>query len=87
MHLRAKRYLRLKEMFFYMPSCDPNFKKIEMKESFFKKYISIYPTHLDFEERLYVDDDDASELLYFFSIPSKKKHFEIYDCVDLENIL
>jgi hypothetical protein len=56
-----------------------------MKESFFKKYISIYPAHLDFEEHLYVTD--ASDLHYFFSIPSKKKLLLIYDVVDLENIL
>ncbi len=85
MHHRAKQYLRLEEIFFFMPSCDPNFNKIEKKESFFKKYISIYPTHLDFEEHLFVKD--ARDLLYFFSIPSKKKYFVIYDGVDLENIL
>ena len=48
MHPRAKRYLRLWDLF--CRNDDDNFLKNPIKDEFFKKYLSLYPSHLDFIE-------------------------------------
>jgi hypothetical protein len=69
MHLRAKLFLRMRQFFYKYP--DGNFINIANKESILKRYISLYPSHLDFIEILYAKK--TTDLIYFFKIPSKKK--------------
>lgn len=64
MHPRVKRYLRLRNLF------EDQISYIHDEESFIQKYISLYPTHLDFEE---IFDMETDYLNYFFRIPSKIK--------------
>ena len=48
MHHRAKRYLRLSNLF-YEDEDDDSLENL-IKDEFFKKYLSLYPSHLDFNE-------------------------------------
>ena len=47
MHPRAKRYLRLRDLFC---ADDDYFLENHIKDEFFKKYLSLYPSHLNFKE-------------------------------------
>jgi hypothetical protein len=64
----VKRYLRLFDLFAQVNY----FKNLENKEEFMQKYIYIYPTHLNFEEK-YVIIEETKYLQYFLRIPSVKK--------------
>ncbi len=66
MNLCTKRYLRWNDILYYL--LDKNFIDSENKDRFLEKYIYLYPTHLDIEEEIYVAE--ASDLIYFFKIPS-----------------
>ncbi len=84
MHLRAKRFLRLRDIFF--DDIDDNLKNIANEVIFFKKYISLYPSHLDFVE--FLNFKKTTDLIYFFKIPSKKKFLmHKIEVVDLDEIL
>ena len=46
-HPRAKRYLRLYELFAH----ETPMKIVSNKEEFIRKYVKVYPSHLKFEEK------------------------------------
>ena len=45
------------------------------KEEFIRKYVQVYPTHMNFEEKFTVREKrgDGDLLPYFFRIPSYRK--------------
>jgi hypothetical protein len=72
MHPRTKRYLRLIEMFAH----ETPMKVVSNKEDFISKYVSLYPSHLNFEEKFTVKEK-TGDLPYFFRIPSIRKRINI----------
>jgi hypothetical protein len=48
MHPPAKRYLRLRDLF--CAEDDDYFLENQIKDEFFEKYLSLYPSHLDLPE-------------------------------------
>jgi hypothetical protein len=68
MNTKAKLYLRLFELFAH----ETPMKIVSNKEDFIKKYVSVYPSHLNFEEKFTVKEKTI-DLPYFFRVPSIRK--------------
>ena len=66
-HPRAKRYLRLYELFAH----ETPMKIVSNKEEFIRKYVKVYPSHLKFEEK-FTKKYWIQDLFYFLRIPSFK---------------
>jgi hypothetical protein len=71
---RAKRYLRLFELFAH----DEPMRIVSNKEEFMQKYVSLYPppSHYRFEEKFTVKKS-MRYLPYFITVPFYKKRISI----------